>query len=70
MKAKKVVQVVAENYMEQQAIMGRFPEAVWVSPAGMGIMRTLFYLPATKYNEIIEFIGEYERLTEGKTGGE
>ncbi len=69
MKVKKVVQIITETYAEQQAIVGRFPDAVWISVGGMLSEQMLFYLPETKHHEIVEFMEEYKRLMKGKLGG-
>lgn len=65
MKIQKAIRLTAENYVEQQAILGRFPEAIWL-PATINSDKMFFYLPETKYNEAKEFINEYRRLEEKK----
>lgn len=57
MQKKLVVQVKAESYIEEQLLLDRFPEAVWVNLSG----RTLFFLPEDRESEIDEFIQECER---------
>ena len=42
MKMKHVIQITTESEIEEQYILEKFPEAVWVSLTG----RTNFYLPA------------------------
>ncbi len=70
MKVRKVVQITTDNYMEQQAIMGRFPDVVWMPVNGVMSKQISFYLPETKHNKVIEFMEEYKRLMKGKAGGE
>ena len=34
MKAKKVIEIQAENYIEEQLLMEAFPEAIWFTGVG------------------------------------
>jgi len=43
---KHVIQITTESEIEEQYILEKFPEAVWVSLTG----RTNFYLPAHEGN--------------------
>jgi hypothetical protein len=45
MKHKIVIEIITENYAEQQFILSRFPEAFWRVPVGE---RTIFHLPYEK----------------------
>lgn len=62
MKFDKAIRLTAENYAEQQAIMGRFPEAIWL-PVDIS-EKIVFYLPETKYKDALDFVSEYQRLEE------
>ncbi len=58
MKMKPMIQITAENEIEEQHILERFPEAVWVSLTG----RTNFYLPNNESyrTEVEQIILEWE----------
>lgn len=45
MKMKSVIEIEVDSYTEEQYILEKFPEAVWISPAGVGAGGTRFYLP-------------------------
>jgi hypothetical protein len=66
MKIQKAVRLTAENYIEQQAILGRFPDVIWLPANIKGEM--FFYLPETKYKDAKEFLEEYRRLEERENG--
>ena len=56
MKQRTVVEVTAENYIEEQLLLEKFPEAVWINLTG----RTKFYLDENSKEEAIDFIQECE----------
>ena len=53
MKIKKVYQVEAESYIEEQAILAKVPGVVWVNLEG----KTMFFIPESR----IEIIREMEK---------
>ena len=58
MKMKSTIQVTTESDIEEQYILEKFPEAVWVNLTG----RTMFFLPENEGNrtEVEEAITEWE----------
>ena len=62
MKMRSAVQITAENNIEEQYILGKFPDAVWVNLGE----KTNFYLPDTEVNitEIMEAITDWKERNE------
>ena len=56
MKAKEVVEIQAESYIEEQILIEKFPEAVWFT----GVGNTRFYLPQFMKEEVDQMIVERE----------
>ena len=56
MKHKKVIQVIAENYDEEQFLLNKFPEAWWDDRSG----RMVFSISEHQENEVKEAINEYK----------
>ncbi len=54
MEARKVIEVQAENYIEEQLFMEAFPEAIWFT----GVGNTRFYLPYYMKDEVKEKMRE------------
>jgi hypothetical protein len=54
MKAKKVIEIQAESYIEEQLLLESFPEAVWFT----GVGNTRFYLPYYMKEDVKEKIRE------------
>jgi hypothetical protein len=48
MEAKKVIEIQAENYIEEQLLLEEYPEAVWFT----GVGNTRFYLPEYMEEEV------------------
>jgi len=62
MKHKKVIQVIAENYQEEQFMLNRFPEAWWDDRSGLMV----FSISEDKEFEVQQAINEYkERVKNG-----
>ncbi len=57
MKAKKVIEIQAENYIEEQLLMEAFPEAIWFT----GVGNTRFYLPYNMKEDVKEKIREIRK---------
>lgn len=57
MKAKEVIEIQAENYIEEQLLMEEFPEAIWF----VGVGNTRFYLPYYMKEEVQEKIEEMRK---------
>ena len=55
MQAKKVIEIQAESYIEEQLLMDAFPEAVWFT----GVGSTRFYLPYDKKDDVKQKIEEW-----------
>jgi len=60
MKHKKVIQVIAENYEEEQYMLNKFPEAWWIASQVRG--KTTFTLPLAKEDLVHKAINEYKEL--------
>jgi len=58
MKHKKVIQVIAENYEEEQYILRKFPEAWWDDRNG----KMVFSIPLEQEAIVNEVISEYKEL--------
>ena len=58
MKMKAVIQITTDDNIEEQYILEKYPEAVWINLSG----RTLFFLNDDEYNrtEILEVITQWE----------
>ena len=56
MKQRTVVEITAESYIEEQLLLEKFPEAVWINLTG----RTKFYLNESSKEDVIDFIQECE----------
>ena len=54
MEAKKVIEIQAENYIEEQILLETYPEAIWFTGDG----NTRFYLPEYMEEEVNEKIEE------------
>ena len=54
MEARKVIEVQAENYIEEQILLEAFPEAIWFT----GVGNTRFYLDEYMEEEVNEKIRE------------
>jgi len=55
MQAKKVIEIQAESYIEEQLLMDAFPEAVWFT----GVGSTRFYLPYDRKDDVKQKIEEW-----------
>jgi len=58
MKTNKVIQVIAENYEEEQYFFNKFPEVWWDNREG----RIIFNVPIEKEDLVNEVIREYKEL--------
>jgi hypothetical protein len=61
MRYRRVVEIETSTYAEQQFILNRFPQAVWIS---VEENKTRFYLPNEMYQKIIGVIKEWEKRNE------
>ncbi len=59
MEMRETVEISVDNQIEEQYILEKFPEAVWVSPAGFGTT-TRFFLPSNRSSDVREAIQEWE----------
>jgi hypothetical protein len=58
MKISRVVEIDAEDYYEEQAILARYPGIIFIASGIKG--KTLFYLPIEKYEEVLQFRDYFE----------
>lgn len=58
MEMKKMIAIRAESNMEEQFLLSKFPDAVWLALDG-GIN---FYVSETRINEVLEVLGEWKNL--------
>jgi hypothetical protein len=54
MKTRKVIEIEADSYIEEQLIMEAFPEAIWFT----GVGGTRFYLPYYRKEDVQEKLEE------------
>ena len=66
MEMRSVIEIQVDNHLEEQYILEKFPEAVWISPAGFGVS-TRFYLPYNEMtqSEVEQAIQEWEERSSG-----
>jgi hypothetical protein len=58
MEVRKAVQVIVDDYYEEQAILARYPGVIFIPSAIKG--KTVFYLPEDKYEEALQFKDYFE----------
>ena len=58
MKTNKVIQVIAENYEEEQFIFNKFPDVWWDDRSG----NIVFNIPINREEQVNEVLKEYEEL--------
>jgi thioredoxin-related protein len=56
MNTKEVIEIQAEDYIEEQLLVEAFPEAVWFT----GVGNTRFYLPTYMKEEVNQKMEEWE----------
>jgi hypothetical protein len=59
MKVKQVIEITAESYLEEQNIMGRFPDAIWIK---LDENRTKFYINKDKERDVEMFLQEMKKF--------
>jgi hypothetical protein len=59
MKVKQVIEIMAESYLEEQNIMGRFPDAIWIK---LDENRTKFYINKDKERDVEMFLQEMKKF--------
>ena len=55
MKFKKMIALQSESYEEEQFILNKFPDSVWINLDG----GTTFYVPESKINEALHVLKEW-----------
>ena len=55
MKVKKVIEITAESYIEEQDVLGRFPDAIWIK---LDENRTKFYIQIDRERDVKQFLIE------------
>lgn len=58
MKHKSVIEVTTNSIAEEQFILNRFPDALWIALGE----RTKFYIPYHEYHIVKETINEWEKI--------
>jgi len=53
MKMQKVIEITAESYLEEQCVLARFPDSIWIN---LGENRTKFYIKYEKLKEVQKFL--------------
>lgn len=61
MKHRAVIEVVTNSIEEEQFILNRFPDAVWVA---LKEEKTLFYIPYYQYNSVKKSVEEWNKKNE------
>ena len=59
MQFKKMIAINAENYQEEQFLLSKFPDAVWINLDG----GTVFYVPEGMINEVLEVLREWKEMS-------
>lgn len=59
MKKRLVIELTAENYIEEQDILGRFPDAIWIK---LDENRTKFYINKKSGVEVEKFLYEMKKF--------
>lgn len=63
----KVIKIQAENYLEEQFLLQKFPGVIWHPPVtGEGFAS--FYLPVTEETNAKEALNEYKEWKEKASG--
>lgn len=52
MKSKVVIQMTAENYIEEQILLKEFPESIWLKLNE----KTIFLIPYEKMENVVEMM--------------
>ena len=60
MKLKKIIEVQAFDYSEQQYMLSMFPDAFWTVVDN----HIKFYLPMSKFDEVDKAVKEFKRVKE------
>jgi hypothetical protein len=55
MKVREVFEMTAENYNEEQELLGAFPDAIWIK---LDENRTKFYIKKDQEKEVRNFLVE------------
>jgi|WetSurSiteA1Bulk_404760.scaffolds.fasta_scaffold00918_14 hypothetical protein len=58
MEVVKAVKIIATDYYEEQAILARYPNVIFIPSVVKG--KTVFFLPEEKYEEILQFKEYFE----------
>ena len=58
MKYKKMVEIIAESYEEEQFLLTRFPDAWW----GHRDNLTSFYVPESRLVDVKNIVNEYKEM--------
>jgi hypothetical protein len=61
MKTTKLIQIIVDNYDEQQYLLSNFPEAYWFIDIEE---KTRFQLPASMENDINIVLNEWQKKNE------
>jgi hypothetical protein len=64
MLSRKVFEIQAETYLEEQYIMSKLPEAVWI-PSVRGAFAT-FYVPESKAKIVEKVLNEWKVKQNGR----
>jgi hypothetical protein len=59
MKFKKMIDIMAESYEEEQFLLVKFPEVWWDDRSGV----THFYVEEMRINEVLEVLSEWNTQT-------
>lgn len=58
MRQRAVIEILAEDYDEEQFLLAKFPDSVWVKLEG----GTRFYIPSTRIKEIGQALREFKNV--------
>ena len=60
MKRKVVIQLESESYMEEQFLLDKFPDAVWLNISGS----TKFYIDIDEKERVLKAMTDWKELEE------
>ena len=58
MKRRVVIEVESESYLEEQFLLDRFPNAVWLNMGG----QTRFYMDIDEKEQVLEALTEWKEI--------
>jgi len=64
MKRRVVIELESESYMEEQFLLDKFPNAIWLNMGG----QTKFFMDIDEKEQVLEAITEWKKIEENGYG--